>query len=138
MERRIRSYRDLVVYQVACELKLQVYRATMRFPKAEIFGLVSQMRRAATSVSSNIAEGYRRKTRSEYLQFLMIAHGSCSELDDQLRLSIDLGYIPEALHRELRTLNFRASRLLTRLITALKNPPRRQHPRPPPIQTPTR
>ena len=122
MVERIRSYRDLVVYRVACELKVRIYRVTIGFPTQERFGLVSQMRRAAFSVSSNIAEGYRRKTRNEYMQFLTIAHGSCSELDDHLRLSYDAGFIRKEEYRELHTLATRTSKLLTRLIPPLKHP----------------
>jgi four helix bundle protein len=122
MDGRIRSYRDLVVYQIACELKVRVYRATVGFPAPERYGLVSQMRRAAVSVTANIAEGYRRKTRNEYVQFLMFAHGSCSELDDHFALSKDVGFMPKEVYRELHTLDVKVSRLLTNLISALKNP----------------
>lgn len=133
MEGGIQSYRDLVVYQVACELKVRVYRTTAGFPAKEGFGLVSQMRRAAFSVTSNIAEGYRRKTRNEYVQFLMFAHGSCSELDDHLGLSKDVGLIAMDVYRELHTLDTRVSKLLTNLISALKNP----RPRNPPTHSTT-
>ncbi len=126
----IQSYQDLVVYQVACQLKVRVYRVTASFPVAERYGLVSQMRRAAVSVTANIAEGYRRKTRNEYVQFLMFAHGSCSELEDHLALSKDVGFISKDVHRELHTLDVKVSRLLTNLISDLKDPRQRNPPIP--------
>ena len=143
MRLEIKSYRDLVVYQIACELKVKVYRSTTGFPKPERFGVVSQMRRAAVSVTANIAEGYRRKTRNEYVQFLMYAHGSCSELDDHIGLSRDAGYMTKDVYRELHTLDVKVSKLLTNLISALKNPrpcnspppQRRQAPQPNCIDT---
>ena len=136
MNVRIRSYRDLVVYQVASELKVRVYRSTIGFPAPERYGLVSQMRRAAVSVTANIAEGYRRKTRNEYAQFLMFAHGSCSELDDHFALSKDIGYMPDEVYRELHTLDVKVSRLLTNLISALKNHRRHNPPIPQPQDVP--
>ena len=88
----IRDYKDLHVWQKGMELAKQVYLLTNRFPSEEKFGLVSQMRRAAVSVPSNIAEGQARNTTGEFVQFLSHAEGSAAELDTQLRLSIALGY----------------------------------------------
>jgi len=88
----IRDYKDLHVSQKAMELAKQIYLLTSRFPSEEKFGLVSQLRRAAVSVPSNIAEGQARNTTGEYVQFLSHAEGSTAELDTQLRLSIELGY----------------------------------------------
>ena len=90
-----KSFKDLFVYQKAYELCLDIYLLTKSFPKEEIYTMVSQMRRAALSIPSNIAEGYRRKSRKEYVQFLHIAYGSCAELYTQLSLSKDLKYAPE-------------------------------------------
>ncbi len=119
----IQSYQDLVVYQAACQLKVRVSQVTASFPVSERYGLVSQMRRASFSVTSNVAEGYRRKTRNEYVQFLMFAHGSCSELDDHLGLSKNVGFIADDAYRELHSIAVKVSRMLTNLISVLKNPP---------------
>ncbi|MGP8250641.1 MAG: four helix bundle protein [Terracidiphilus sp.] len=78
------SFKDLIVWQRAIELAVGVYALTSKFPDTERFGLTSQMRSAAVSVSSNIAEGYGRSTKGEYLQFLGHSRGSCSELETQL------------------------------------------------------
>ena len=80
----ISSYRDLVVWQKSLELTALIYQITRELPQHEIFGLVSQMRRAAVSVASNIAEGHQRRNRKEFLQFLGIALGSIAELDTQM------------------------------------------------------
>jgi four helix bundle protein len=92
----IRDYKDLDVWQKAMELAKQIYLLTSRFPSEEKFGLVSQLRRAAVSVPSNIAEGQARNTTGEYVQFLLHAEGSAAELDTQVRLSIELGYCVSA------------------------------------------
>ena len=88
----LRSFKELVVWQKAYRLVLEIYKLTKEFPKSETYGLVQQIRRAAVSIPSNIAEGYGRKYRTEYHQFLSIAYGSLSELENQYLLSIDLGY----------------------------------------------
>jgi four helix bundle protein len=93
MDKKISGYRDLRVWQSGYELTLELYLLTKKFPKEESFGLVSQMRRAASSIPANIAEGYERNHRKEYLQFLHIAKGSLGELDTYLLLAKDLGYI---------------------------------------------
>lgn len=92
MSKTVRSYRDLIVWQQAIELVHQVYILTDRFPKREMYGLTSQMRRAAVSVPSNIAEGQSRLHTAEFRQFLYVALGSLAELDTQLIIATDLGY----------------------------------------------
>jgi four helix bundle protein len=94
LERRsqINSYRDLLVWKKGMALVKNIYQVTKRFPEEEKFGLVSQMRRAAVSVPSNIAEGQSRRGRREFVQFLSHAEGSLAELDTQVLLSVDLGY----------------------------------------------
>jgi four helix bundle protein len=86
-----KSYKDLVVWQKAMDLSIAVYQMTRTFPKEEIFGLTSQMRRAAVSITSNIAEGEGRKSRREFAHFLGIALGSKAELETQLILSEKIG-----------------------------------------------
>jgi four helix bundle protein len=83
----LQSYRDLIVWQKAIELALVAYRLTEQFPKREIYCLASQIRRAGVSIPSNIAEGYGRGSRKEYLQFLSIAQGSLKELETQIILA---------------------------------------------------
>ena len=89
----LKNYKDLLVWQKAYQLCLAVYKATKGYPNEERYGLTSQIRRAAVSVPSNIAEGYGRKTTLEYIRFLYIAYGSNCELETQLLLSGDLGYL---------------------------------------------
>lgn len=89
----LKSFKELIVWQKAYELVLEVYKATKAFPSSEIYGLTQQMRRAAVSIPSNIAEGYGRKHKMEYHQFLSVAYGSLLELETQYLLSEDLGYI---------------------------------------------
>ena len=86
------SYRELKVWQRAIELSVAVYKLTSEFPKEELFGLTSQLRRAAVSVASNVAEGYGRGSKGEFRQFLGIARGSILELQTQLVIAKELGY----------------------------------------------
>jgi len=92
---KTKSFKDLIVWQKAYKLVIEVYKITKNFPNDEIYGLSSQMRRAAVSIPSNIAEGYGRYYNKEYKQFLSIAYSSLCELETQYLLSVDLGYIKE-------------------------------------------
>jgi len=89
----LKNYKELKVWQRSYQLCLEIYKMTKRFPNEERYGLTSQIRRAAVSVLSNIAEGYGRKTTPEYIRFLYIAYGSNCEMETQILLSGDLGYI---------------------------------------------
>src|SRR3954454_8218900 len=91
-EMAIASYRDLNVWKEGIATSLSVYKLTSQFPDSERFGLVSQMRRCAVSVPSNIAEGHARLSTREYLRFLSISLGSLAELETQLHISKELGY----------------------------------------------
>jgi four helix bundle protein len=82
------GYRELKVWQLGVDLALEVYRLTEAFPKSELYGLTSQMRRAAVSISSNIAEGHARKTRREMQRYVNIAKGSLAELETQLIIAV--------------------------------------------------
>ena len=109
---KTKSFKDLIVWQKAYRLVLEAYRITKDFPKSEIYGLAQQMRRAAISLPSNIAERYGRRHKTEYKQFLSIAYGSLSELETQYLLSIDLGYtkkseIIENLLKEVGSMLYR-------------------------------
>jgi four helix bundle protein len=102
----VRNYQDLVVWQKAMDLVEHVYKLTRRFPKEEMYGLTSQVRRAAVSIPSNIAEGHARKSRAEYLNFLSITQGSRAEVETQLLIAKRLGYLtPEELAPVLTVLN---------------------------------
>ena len=116
----LRNYKELKVWQKAYQLCLEVYKITRAFPKEEIYGLVSQIRRSAVSVPSNIAEGYGRRTAGEYIQALYIAYGSNCELETQILLSGDLGFIRgenlDKLQRDLGDVE----RMLKALIKSLE------------------
>lgn len=86
----IESYKDLKVWQRSIELVKEVYKISSELPKSELYGLTSQMRRAAVSIPSNIAEGYKRRNLGEYIQFLSIADASAAELETQLILTKEL------------------------------------------------
>jgi four helix bundle protein len=96
----VRSYRDLVAWQVAFDLAGRVYRFTEPFPRAEEFGLRAQMRRAAVSIASNLAEGAGREGQREFAQFVSIALGSLNELETQYLLCVDLGISSREAHIE--------------------------------------
>jgi len=98
-----RDFRKIAAWERAHALTLQVYRATADFPADERFGLVSQMRRACASIPTNIVEGCGRDTGNELARFIDIATGSASEVEYQLLLARDLGYLPEDQHRNLST-----------------------------------
>src|SRR5205809_7981352 len=89
----VRGYKDLRVWQKGMELAKLVYELTRTFPSEEKFGLISQMRRAAVSVPSNLAEGQARNTTGEFAQFISYAEGSLAELDTQIVLSVELGFL---------------------------------------------
>lgn len=114
------SYTDLRVWQQGMELAREVYRATERFPKSELYGLVNQMRRAAVSVPSNIAEGKGHRSNPEFSRFLYHARGSLLELETQIRLAVQLQYLSEELERELLQLSGALAQSLNALIHSLE------------------
>ena len=118
----MQSYKDLIVYQKGYKLSLEIYQITRDYPKEEIYGLVSQMRRSAVSIPCNIAEGYRRGYRKEYIQFLRMAHGSCGELETLLSLSYDLAILDRITFEKLYPLQEEISKLLRALISSLLKP----------------
>jgi len=87
-----KSFQDLIVWQKSHALALRIYRVTARYPKTEVYGLISQVRRAATSVPANIAEGFKRASRADKARMLNVAQGSLEELRYYLLLATDLGY----------------------------------------------
>jgi len=116
----IKHYRDLKVWQKAYQLCLEVYRLTREFPKEERYGLTSQVRRASVSIVSNIAEGYGRGTTAEYIRGNYISYGSLCELETQILLCCDLGYINKEKAQELQGNVREVERMLKSLITALE------------------
>ena len=117
----LKSYKDLIVYQKGYNLALDVYRVTKDYPQDERFGLISQMRRSAVSIPINIAEGYRRNSINEYIQFVHIAYGSCGELETLIALSRDLEFIDKDRFTKLYELQEEVSKLLNGLIRSLLN-----------------
>ncbi len=113
------DYKKLMVWQKSRVLVGQVYRLTGRFPQSEMFGLTNQMRRAAVSVLSNIAEGYGRQLDTEFLHFLRITKGSLYELESQLYIAQDLGYMMEKEAVSALALCDEISRMITRLMQLL-------------------
>jgi four helix bundle protein len=117
----LKNYKDLKVWQKAYQLCITIYKLTKHFPKEEQYGLTSQIRRSAVSVPSNIAEGYGRKTTQEYIQSLYIAYGSHCELETQIMISKDLGYIKSDDFQELQQDIGDVERMLKALIKSLQN-----------------
>ena len=116
----LKNYRDLKVWQKSYQLCLDIYKMTKRFPKEEKYGLTSQIRRAAISVPSNIAEGYGRKTTPDYIRSLYISYGSNCELETQVLLSGDLGYMKAEEFNKLQAGIGEVERMLKALIESLK------------------
>jgi len=121
----VSTHKDLNVWKKAMDLAAQVYSLTARFPKEELYGLTSQIRRSAVSIPSNIAEGAARHSRKEFIQFLHIASGSVAELETQLLLAIQMGFISGdhvISHIE------EVRKLLLGLLRSLKKKPITHHP----------
>lgn len=113
------SYRDLKVWQRAIELSVAVYALTKRFPSEELYGLTSQLRRAAVSVASNVAEGYGRASKPDFRRFLAIARGSAIELQTQLVIARELRMGVEKALRETEGLAEETGKMLWALIEKL-------------------
>ncbi len=97
----IQSFRDMKVYQRSYNVMIELYKKVQKFPKDELYGLTSQIKRASTSIPLNIAEGYgKRENVNEFKRFLLMAIGSCDEMKVLLDISKDLGFIDEEFHRE--------------------------------------
>jgi len=98
---KIKNFQDLRIWQIGIEVVKNIYILTKKFPKEELYGLTSQMRRSVVSIPSNIAEGFRRYHNKEYKQFLYTALGSCAELETQIIIANELDYINETNKSEL-------------------------------------
>ena len=117
----IKSYRDLLVWKKAMDLAAQAYRLIESFPKHEEFGLKSQIRRSATSIPANIAEGHGRDHLGDYLRHLSIAKGSLAELETHFLLSTRLGYLTDAQAKETLQATDEIGRMLTGLSAKLRD-----------------
>ncbi|MFZ4125433.1 MAG: four helix bundle protein [Rickettsiales bacterium] len=116
---KLKSYKELQTWQKSVDYGLLIYGATKIFPKEEIYGLTSQLRRAAISIASNIAEGSERGTTKEFIQFLRIASGSLAECETQLYFAHRLGYCDTAAYDALELKSREIGRMLNGLITKL-------------------
>ena len=119
----LKNYRDLKVWQKSYKLCLEVYRITTKFPTQERYGLTSQIRRSAVSIPSNIAEGYGRKTTTDYIRLLYISYGSLCELETQIYLAGDLGFISKVELDPLKHAIAEIERMSKKLIKSLENKP---------------
>lgn len=113
---KIKSFTDLITWQKAHQLVLSIYIVTKSYPKEEIYSLVDQMRRCAISITSNIAEGFSRKSYKEKVQFYSMALGSSTELQNQLLVSKDVGYIDSEKFQEIAMQTVEVNKLINGLI----------------------
>ena len=116
----IKDYKDLEVWQLGKQLAKEAYRITKDFPKEELYGMTSQIRRAAISIPSNIAEGYGRKRTGDYARFLGIALGSACELETQILIADELGFMKSVDAKEYMENILRERQMLIRLIQKIE------------------
>lgn len=116
----VKTYRDLVVWQKSMQLVYAVYGLTEYFPKSEMYGLTSQMRRAAVSIPSNIAEGRRRSSRKDFRNFLLNAYGSGAEIETQIEIAKNLPLGKELEYQKADALLEEVMRMLNRMISSLQ------------------
>ena len=118
----IRDYRDLTVWKEAMDIAEHLYSLTRSFPREEAFGLTAQMRRAAVSIPSNIAEGFGRAQRKSFVQYLRIAQGSLKELETQAMLSVRVGYLTSQQQDEFLDRTTRLGKRLVQFVRSLEPP----------------
>ena len=117
----IKSFEELIIWQEARKFANNIYKLTKKYPQEELYGLTSQMRRAAVSVMSNIAEGFDRRTTKEFISFLVIARASISEVQNDLYISLDLNYIDNEDFKDYYNHAQKIGKLINGLITYLKS-----------------
>jgi four helix bundle protein len=117
---KIRTFRNLDAWKEGHALVLDIYKTTDLFPKKELFGLTSQLRRAAVSITSNIAEGFNRESLKEKIQFYSIARGSLAEAQNQILIAKDIGFMPEDVFLKIADRTVVVSKLTNGLIKSLK------------------
>ncbi len=120
MDGKIRKFTDLKAWQEGHTLVIEVYKATEKFPSEEQFGLTSQLRRAVVSITSNIAEGFSRYTKADKVHFYVIAHGSTTEVQNQLLVARDVGYISNLRFEKLAGQSVVVHKIITGLIKSVK------------------
>lgn len=116
----IKSYKELIVWQKSMQLVKEVFILTNKFPQSELYGIVSQMRRAAVAISSNIAEGYGRRSTKSYTQFYAIAYGSALELETQMIIAKDLQLENKEKFSKAEGFLLEVSKMLNSMITKMK------------------
>ncbi|MDD2710512.1 MAG: four helix bundle protein [Verrucomicrobiae bacterium] len=119
----MKTYRDLFAWQKAMSLVTEIYRMTGMFPKEEIYGITSQMRRCAVSIPSNIAEGYGRHSRDDYLRFLQMAMSSLFEIQTQMEIAMNLKYVEKNQFDEVYQSSREIERILAGLIQSVRVSP---------------
>ncbi|AUP77696.1 four helix bundle protein [Flavivirga eckloniae] len=117
----MKSYRDLIVWQKSMEVVTLTYKLLKQFPEDEKFGLTSQIKRSSVSVPSNIAEGYGRNYRKDYVRFLNISRGSLYEMQTQFQIGMNLKFINENELKEIKVLSVEIEKMLNSLINKLKD-----------------
>lgn len=115
----INSYKELIVWQKSMNLVVEIYKLTNKYPREEIYGITSQIRRCAVSISSNIAEGRARGTKKDFTQFLRIAYGSGAELETQIELSKRLLKINDLYYEKVDSLLLEVMKMLNKMIHSL-------------------
>lgn len=118
---KIKEFTDLLVWQEGHKLVILIYKATKKFPKQEVYSLIDQMRRAVTSITSNVAEGFGRQGYKEKIQFYYLAQGSLIELKNQLFIAKDVGYLIQSEFDSLMLQTSKTHQLLQGLITKSKS-----------------
>lgn len=116
----MKDFRDLILWEKSHALTLEIYSVTKQFPRFELYGLTSQIRRCSASIGANIAEGCGKRGNNEFQRYLQIASGSASELDYHLLLSRDLGFLLEADYHELKNKLTQVRKMLTALLQKIE------------------
>lgn len=116
---KVKNYQELIVWQKAMDLVVEVYRASKAFPREEVYGLTSQLRRAAVSIPSNVAEGQGRRTTPDFLRHLSIAYGSLREVETQILIATRLRYLARGTCQDVMTMAGEVGRLLNGLMSSL-------------------
>jgi four helix bundle protein len=119
--KKIQSFKDLIVWQKAKEFAVFIYKVFGEFPKNELYGLTSQIRRAVISVSSNIAEGFKRNSKKEKTQFYQVALGSLAEAESQIEIAKSLGFINENNYETILDCIKNLNKMLEKLVISAKN-----------------
>jgi len=124
----VKSFEELTIWQEARELTNRIYILSKRFPKEELYGLTSQIRRASVSIMSNIAEGFNRRSTKEFINFLIISRASVSEVQNDLYISLDLKYIDkenfETIYNHAQKISMSINKLITYLRSQVKTYPK--------------